>query len=111
MLKYIVTNKYGLLVRAQMDTKQSANIKYKMSNGEGFTVYQTYVRNGNQLWGRISANPGLVEQEYACLQIANREFARAEEYQTLGLLPNPSWYIQIDAWARSKGYNGIPPFS
>ena len=111
MLKYIVTGKQGLYVRAQMDTTNAANIKRKMSNGEGFTVYQTYVRNGNQLWGRVSTNPGLVEQEYVCLQIANKEFARAEEVQVFGIQPNPAFFVQLDAWARSKGYNGIPPFS
>ena len=46
--KYIVINKDGLLVRSQTSTLNPLNIKRKMSNGEGFTVYQTIVQNGNQ---------------------------------------------------------------
>lgn len=111
MLKYIVTSVQGLLVRAQMDTRNAYNIRRKMSNGEGFIVYQTYVRNGNQLWGRLSTNPGGLEQEYSCLMIGNKVFAVAEEIQVIGLQPNPAFFIQLDQWARSIGYKGIPPFS
>lgn len=111
MLRYIVTNKPYLYVRSQMTTKNSANVKRKMSNGEGFIVYQTYVQNGSELWGRISSNPGLVEQEYACLQIGNRQFAKADDDQPLlGNQPNVAWFVQMDAWARSMGYKGVFPF-
>lgn len=111
MLKYIVKSNPYLLVRSQMETRSSSNIIRRMSNGEGFTVYQTYVVRGNQLWGRLSDNPGGVEQEYACLQIANKVFAVAEESQpNIRSSPNPMWFIQIDAWARTMGYTGIPPF-
>ena len=76
--KYIVVNPDGLNVRSQMSTLNALNIKRKMSNGEGFTVYQTYVQKGNQVWGRVSDNPGNVQQEFVCLSIANREYARLE---------------------------------
>lgn len=112
MFNYIVKNKLGLYVRAQMETRNPANIKRKMSSGEGFIVYQTYVVNGNQLWGRVSSNPGMLEQEFVCLQIANRVYAVAEESQPVTTeRPNPAWILQIDAWARSMGYKGIPPYS
>lgn len=55
--KYIVVNPDGLYVRSlrsQTTTLNMLNIKRKMSNGEGFTVHQTYVQRGNQVWGRVS---------------------------------------------------------
>ncbi|MBI3175125.1 MAG: hypothetical protein HYZ25_15470 [Chloroflexi bacterium] len=59
--KYIVVNPDGLYVRSQMTTLNALNIKRKMSNGEGFTIHQTYVQKGNQVWGRVSDNPGNVQ--------------------------------------------------
>ena len=109
--KYIVTNKDGLLVRSQTSTLNPLNIKRKMSNGEGFTVYQTIVQNGNQTWGRVSDNPGGLQQEYVCLSIGNREFARLEAPTapmpgTASLL---EWAQAMDAWARFMGYEGPRP--
>ena len=111
-MNYIVTNKDGLLVRAQMDTRNPHNIKRKMSNGEGFIVYQTYVKNANQVWGRVSDNPGDVQQEYTCLSIANRTFAKIEisDEELKSYKVNPRWIIAIDLWARSKGYTDVLPF-
>lgn len=110
MLQYIVTNKPRINVRAQMDWRNAANIKRKMSNGEGFTVYQTYVINGNELWGRVSDNPGDVQQEYVCISIGNRSFCKADEAQPEMGAPSALFFIQLDAWAREKGYKGVPPF-
>src|SRR5262245_60414528 len=108
---YIVTNKDGLLVRSQMNTKNDANIKRKMSANEGFTVYQTYVQNGNETWGRLSNDPGALQQEYTCISIGNRVFAKREEapMPSIPYAISSEWATAIDAWARSNGFKGPKP--
>lgn len=109
--KYIVVNPNGLNVRGTMTTLNTLNIKRKMSNGEGFTVFETYVQAGSQVWGRVSDNPGGLQQEYVCLSIANREYAR--EQAPTASLPEAAglveWAQALDAWARFMGYEGPRP--
>lgn len=107
------TNKDGLLVRSQMDTTNPKNVVRKMSDGEEFLVYQTYVVKRNQVWGRLTNNPGAVQQEYCCLSIANRTFAVPDNFQPHGDVKiSLQWIQQVDVWARSqaKPFTGIPPF-
>jgi len=108
-LSYTVTNPEGLFVRAQMNTTNPFNIWRKMSNGESFTIYQTYPI-GAQIWGRLTDNPGNVSQEYACLQIANKQFARLEAPPAdIPAGGSRVWMLALDTWARSQGFNGPPP--
>lgn len=105
---YIVTNADGLLTHSQMSTISAT--RRKMSNGEGFTVYQTKLMNGNQTWGRLSEDPGGLQQEYVCLQIGNREFAKKQPLSE----PIPSttlleWAQSADTWMRLNGFKGPKP--
>ncbi|MBI5297959.1 MAG: hypothetical protein HY869_20985 [Chloroflexi bacterium] len=122
--KYIVVNPDGLNVRSQMSTLNVLNIKRKMSNGEGFTVFEVYTQNGNQKWGRVSDNPGGLQQEFVCLSIGNREYARAEAPAPSAPIGAPppnagsaphleegfrrlmDWARAVDAWARFMGFEG-----
>lgn len=107
-MNYIVTNAEGLNVRAQMDTRNNKNIQRWMGKGEGFEVFQTYQIkgiSGLQTWGRISTNAGDVSQEFVCLQIGNKTYARAEATE-----PQPlSWTLSVDAFLRTLGYKGPQP--
>lgn len=79
--KYIVVNSNGLNVRSQKSTTNPYNFLRSMSYGEGFTVFETYIVKGStglQKWGRISDNPGGISQEYVCLSIGNKEYAKKE---------------------------------
>lgn len=105
MLTYTVTNPDGLQVRAQMITTNPRNFIRKMSNGESFVVYQTHIVSRNQLWGRLTNNPGDVQQEYACLSIANRTFARLDVNQMPeNIHINPQWVEEVDRQLRAKGF-------
>jgi len=108
--QFIVTNGEGLYVRSQMTTTNPYNILRKMSANEGFTVYETYNikgMSGLQVWGRVSNNPGGISQEFSCLSIGNKTYAKEESPQTP--IPANSWAREIDTWARTKGYTGIAP--
>ena len=107
---FIVTNSRGLYVRSQTDTTNPYNKLRKMSNGEGFEVYEIYPvkgMTGLQIWGRISDNPGGITQEFTCLSIGNKTYAKEET----GTTPPTSstWAQEIDAWARLNGYHGVHP--
>ncbi len=108
--KYIVTNGDGLLVRSQMTTTNPFNVKRKMSNGEGFTVYQVYVQNGSHTWGRVTDNPGSVQQQYVCLSIVGRPPFAVLEAPISEPTPAPSDLVTVvkalGAWASLKGYEG-----
>lgn len=109
-VSYTVTNKDGLNVRSKMDTKTGAVLR-KMAQGESFLVYQSYPV-GNQVWGRLTSNPGNVSQEYACLTLANKTFAVPDNLQPHGVSINLQWIQEMDAWARSqaKPFTGSTPF-
>jgi hypothetical protein len=107
-----------------MTTLNVLNIKRKMSNGEGFTVFEVYMQGGSQKWGRVSDNPGGLQQEFVCLSIGNREYARAEAPSAppppaapppnAGSAPHlgeefrrlMEWARAVDAWARFMGFEG-----
>ena len=109
--KYIVVNRDGLLVRSQMSTLNPLNVIRKMSNGEGFTVYQV-IQQGDKTWGRLSSNPGDPRQQYACLSILGRPLFAVPE-PVAAPLPEAGdvseWQKEIDAWARFMGYAGVRP--
>lgn len=106
---YIVTNQYGngLNVRSKPDTN-TGKVMRTMTNGEGFQAYDIFTL-GNQTWARVSRGDQVV-QEYACIAIGNKIYAR--EQTTPPRDDNQAqqrWANQIDAWARSNGYNGVKP--
>lgn len=106
---FIVTNSEGLNVRSQMSTTNSKNVLRKMGANEGFTVYETYSvkgMSGLQTWGRVSNSPGGISQEYVCLQIGNKVYAKAQDISATQI---PAWTYEIDTWARSQGYTGVKP--
>lgn len=110
-MNYIVTNSEGLNVRSQMDTTNSRNIQRRMSFGEGFVVLELYNKQGAsglQQWGRVSNNPGGISQEFVCLQIGNKVYAKEQaQAESIPSLPDTNaWRVAIDAWARSKGFDG-----
>ena len=109
---FIVVNNDGLNVRTQMDTTNKNNLLRWMSGSgaEGFVVYEIYQKKGMtglQTWGRISDNPGGILQEYVCLQIGNRVYAK--EQTGVSEPGTDLWHAAIDAWARSKGFDGPLP--
>lgn len=114
MAYYVVVNPNGANVRSQMNTMNPNNLLRQMSANEGFEVYEIYNMHGIsglQVWGRVSKNPGGISQEYVCLQIGNRVFAKEQEFDR-PYPPQPdqdAWRIAIDSWARSKGFNGPKP--
>lgn len=116
-MNFIVTNRGGLNVRAQMDTQNSKNILRHMSQGEGFTAQQTFNikgMTGLQTWARISNNAGSVNQEFACLQIGNIVYAKEESQDPLTQAPVPLslwiWIVEVDTWLRDEyGYKGPKP--
>jgi hypothetical protein len=112
MKRYIVTNPPGLQRRSQMSTVNPFNIKGKLSNGEGFDVYEVYTIKANQKWGRITDNPGDVQQEYVCLSIGNKTFAREELAGTGNTAQvTLAWCMAVDRFLRDKlGYTGPSPF-
>lgn len=103
MLSYTVTNKDGLLVHSKLDT--TSQTLRKMANGESFQVYQLYPVNTNQIWGRLTNNAGALSQEYACLQIANKEFASLD----IGPISNDFTPDDIAITVRAFGasYSGV----
>ena len=108
---WIVVNGGGLYVRAQMDTTNSKNIVRRMSFGEGFVVHETYNvkgMSGLQTWGRVSNNPGGISQEYVCLSIGNKVYARQEGAQIPPVIPagETTRLDRLEAWARTQGYQG-----
>jgi len=105
---YIVTNKF-LFVRGKPDTKTGGTIR-KMSQGEAFDVVEIITPTNNQKWGRLTDDND-VTQEYACLQIGNRYFARKSVANDTPTEPPALavWVLSMDAWARSKGYTGPMP--
>ena len=103
MISYTVTNKDGLLVHSKLDT--TSQTLRKMANGESFKVYQLYPVNTNQIWGRLTDNPGNVSQEYTCLQIANKEFATLDSSSIAnGFSPDD---IAITVLAFGASYSGV----
>jgi hypothetical protein len=107
---YIVTNSEGLNVRSQMNTTNSKNLLRRMSPNEGFIIYETYQvkgMSGLQTWGRVSNNPGGISQEYVCLSIGNKIYAKAQDAQPV--TQTPAWAYELDAWARTQGYTGVKP--
>ena len=109
--KYIVVTSPTLNVRAQMTTMNPYNILRKMSSGEGFIVYETYQvkgMSGLQLWGRIAENPGGITQEYVCLQIGNKVYAK-EESKPIETTTPANWQIEVDTFLRTLGYKGTRP--
>jgi hypothetical protein len=110
-MNYIVVNGDGLNVRSQMNTTNSKNLLRRMSNNEGFVVHETYNvqgMSGLQVWGRVSDNPGGISQEYVCLQIGNKVYAKEQTSQPTQPVSN-AWQTAIDTWARSQGYTGPRP--
>ena len=119
-MNFIVTNKDGLNVRSQMDTTLAKNILRRMGKGEGFEVYETYSikgKSGLQTWGRLSNNPGSVNQEYSCLSIGNVTYAKVEGSTPPSPTPIPppewayiQWAIEVDHFLREQmGYTGARP--
>ena len=107
---YIVKNPAGLLVRAQMDTTNSTNILRKMSNGEGFTVFQLINQPNGYVWGRLSDDPGNLQQQYACISILGRTAFAVPELPSIFPIPiNSQWGFEADAFLRTKGYMGVKP--
>lgn len=104
---YIVTNQYGngLNVRSKPDTN-TGKVMRTMTNGEGFQTYDVFTL-GNQTWARVSRGDQVI-QEYACIAIGNKIYAREQISTTTEPMPT-AWTDQIDAWARSNGYNGVKP--
>jgi hypothetical protein len=76
-----------------------------MTNGEGFTAQDVFTL-GERSWARVSIGDQ-VKQEYVCLQIGNKIYARPQSAPVHNT--NQTWEEQIDAWARNEGYNGIKP--
>lgn len=105
---YIVNNQYGagLNVRSKPDTQTGQIIRF-MTNGEGFQTQDVFTV-GNQQWARVSIGDQ-VKQEYVCLQIGNKIYARPQTTPTPQTQPSSTWAQAIDQWARSKGYNGQAP--
>jgi hypothetical protein len=109
-MNFIVTNGEGLNVRSQMSTTNPKNLLRKMSPNEGFTVFETYnVKgiSGLQIWGRVSDNPGGISQEYVCLSIGNKVYAKKEE--TPNAPENLHWAHEVDSFLRTLGYTGSMP--
>ena len=108
-MQYIVTNSKGLTVRGKPDTQTGGAIR-KMSMGEVFDVIEIITPTNNQKWGRLTDDND-VTQEYACLQIGNRYFARKSEVGDPPTEPPTAmaWMLSMDSWARTKGYTGPRP--
>lgn len=100
-------NRDGLNVRSQMSTTNPKNVLRRMSFGEGFKVYEVYNvkgMSGLQVWGRVSDNPGGISQEYVCLSIGNKVYAKTEDSKAFS-----SWAHEVDAFLRTLGYKGSQP--
>ncbi len=111
-MNYIVVNGDGLNVRSQMSTTNPKNLLRKMSQNEGFVVLETYnVKgvSGLQVWGRVSNNPGGISQEYACLSIGNKVYAKEEIPSTPVSGQLGTWAHEVDLYLRSLGYKGSTP--
>jgi hypothetical protein len=113
MKHYIVTNTEGLRVRSQMDTRNDKTILRTMHKSEGFDGYQEYQipgPTGLQTWVRLSTNSGDVRQEYACIRIGNRHFAKEEEDKSKPAESTQEWMEAVDTYLRTKlGYRGPRP--
>jgi len=111
MQTYIVTNDKGVLVRGKPDTKTGYPIR-KMAAGEAFTVIEIITTDNNQKWARLTDDND-VTQEYCCIQIANKYFARPsasqETFTRASAPPAMAWAESMDAWARTLGYQGPRP--
>ena len=112
---FVVLNGNGANVRSQMTTLNPYNIVRKMSFGEGFVVHEIYNvkgMSGLQVWGRVSDNAGGISQEYVCLSIGNKVYAKEEAVTSVAspeIVNVSSWQWEVDAFLRTKGYTGSRP--
>lgn len=66
-----------------------------------------------ETWGRLPGTDPTGHALWICLQNINRTFAEMveDEQPPVDVQPNPAWFVEIDAWARTMGYKGVFPFS
>jgi hypothetical protein len=72
-------------------------------------IYSTITDKDNSTWGRVSQADSTGIAEWVCIQNTNRVFMKAIIEQEFPIRTLTAWANEIDAWARSEGYQGIKP--
>lgn len=99
-------------IRASMDTTINVNIDGAYTASSTFLVYEIFPEKKGIVWGRVSSNAIGSEARYVALKVNShfkaklkRSFAETDQLPiALG------WVNALDAWARSKGFNGPKPY-
>lgn len=98
-----------LNVRGTKDWNTKGNlVGVQLTMGKEFPVYDVEVDDHGYPWGVITP-PEAPQAHYVCLWDGNRLFATLVQ-PTAPRSPVSEWMLELDAWARSQGYNGIKPF-
>lgn len=80
-----------------------------LNTGTQREIFSFFTDSNNDTWGRVSQADATGIAEWVCIQNTNRTFMKP-----VNKIPEPihsifEWANEIDAWARSEGYQGIRP--
>jgi len=97
MSDYVVTNPKGVIVRTGPTT--TAFAARTIASGSIIDI-EAIVETLNETWGKLRDK----ERAFVAIKIGRNEYCAP-----LKIHPSKQYTQELDAWARSKGFEGIAP--